>query len=167
MARLVCHLVAVRLESGARRALSREDDGARRGPFLLGQSTDPFIGTAASRSAPTTTEAGMGSKTSAGALDRGGRGRTSGYRGAWPTTNTGAPRGGPDYEGGLGARNALGRRGTSAGARPGRRDRGNPIELFQQSQVIPPPKRALQNMSWYLTITIMLFPDRLNPWNCR
>jgi hypothetical protein len=35
-----------------------------------------------------------------------------------PTTNAGAPRGGTGFEGGLGARNALERRGTSVGARP-------------------------------------------------
>jgi hypothetical protein len=73
MDRLVCRLVAVGLERGAHRALSREDDGAWRGPFLLGQSTDPFIGATASRCVPTATKAGTGSKTSAGALDRGGR----------------------------------------------------------------------------------------------
>jgi hypothetical protein len=83
------------------------------------QSTDPFKGAAA-----TTTEAGTGSKTSAGALDRGGRGRTSGYRGAWLTTNTGAPCGGPDFEGSLDACDALERRATSAGARPGHQGDG-------------------------------------------
>jgi hypothetical protein len=123
MARLVCRLVVVGLDRGARRAQSREDDGAWRGPFLLGQRTDPFLGAAASRCAPTATEAGTGSKTSAGALDRGGRRWTSGYRSAWLTTNMGAPRGGPDFEGGLGARNALGRCGTSVGVRPGQRGR--------------------------------------------
>jgi hypothetical protein len=53
------------------------------------------------------------------------RGRTGGYSGVRPSTNAGAPRGGPDSEGGLGARNALGRRGASVGAWPGRRGRRN------------------------------------------
>jgi hypothetical protein len=70
---------------------------------------------------PRLTEAGAVSKTSAGALGRGRRGRTGGYSGVRPSMNAGAPRGGSDFEGGLGARNALGRRGASVGARPGRR----------------------------------------------
>jgi hypothetical protein len=110
-------LVAVGLERGARRALSRKDAGARRGPFLLGRA--PTLLRA--RRPP---DVRTGSKTSTGALDRGGRGRTSGYRGAWPTTNTGAPCGGPDFEGSLDARDALGRRTISAGARPGRQGGG-------------------------------------------
>jgi hypothetical protein len=72
---------------------------------------------------PRLTEAGAGSKTSTGALGRGRRGWTDGYSSVRPSTNVGAPRGGPDFEGGLGVRNALGRRGASVGVRPGRRGR--------------------------------------------
>jgi hypothetical protein len=47
----------------------------------------------------------------------GGHVRTRGHRGLWLATNAGAPRGGPDFEGGLGACNALGRRGAPRSAR--------------------------------------------------
>jgi hypothetical protein len=83
---------------------------------------------------PRLTEAGAGSKTSAGALGRGRHGRTGGYSSVRPSTNAGAPRGGPDFEGGLGARNASGRRGDSVGARPEQRGRrGSSTERAQRA----------------------------------
>jgi hypothetical protein len=97
-------------------------------------NTGSFIGAMASLCAPTTTEAGTWSKTYADALGRGGRGRTGGYCGVWLATNAGAPRGGPDFEGSLGARNALERRGASVGAQPGRRGRRGGGAVFRPAR---------------------------------
>jgi hypothetical protein len=53
----------------------------------------------------------------------GGCERTGGQSRVWPAANAGAPRGGPDFKGGLGACDILGRRDTSVGTRPKRRGR--------------------------------------------
>jgi hypothetical protein len=63
----------------------------------------------------------------------------------WPATNAEAPRDGPDFEGGLSARDALGRCSASVDARPGRRGRrggGAACPAFRQAR-----RRAISTSS--------------------
>jgi hypothetical protein len=93
------------------------------GGFRLGQEHGSFIGAAASHCAHSLPRRARGPRPRPARSAGGEHGRTSGYSGVRPSTNAGAPRGRPDSEGGLGARNSLGRRGASVGTRPGRRGR--------------------------------------------
>jgi hypothetical protein len=93
------------------------------GGVRLGREHICFIGTAASHCAHGLPRWAQGRRPQPVRSAGGERGRTGGYSGERPSTNAGAPRGGPDFKGDLGARNALARRGTSVGAGPGRRGR--------------------------------------------
>jgi hypothetical protein len=93
------------------------------GGFRLGREHNSFIGAAAFHCAHGLPRRARGPRPRPARSAGGERGRTGGYSGVRPSTNARAPRGGPDSEGGLGARNALGRRGASVGKRSGRRGR--------------------------------------------
>jgi hypothetical protein len=75
--------------------------------FRLGREHSSFIGAAASQCTHGLPRRVRGPRPRLRALGRGRRGRTGGYSGVRPLANAGAPRGSPDFEGGLGARNAL------------------------------------------------------------
>jgi hypothetical protein len=98
-------------------------ESSAQGVFRLGREHNSFIGAAASHCAHGLPRRARGPRPRPACSAGGERGRTGGYSGVQPSMNAGAPRGGPDSEGGLAARNALGRRGASVGARPGRRGR--------------------------------------------
>jgi hypothetical protein len=81
-------------------------------------NTGPFIGAATSHCAHGLLRWARGPRPRPACSAGGGRGRTGGHRGVRPATNAGAPRGSPGFEGGLGARNAMERHGTSVGVWP-------------------------------------------------
>jgi hypothetical protein len=106
-------------------AMANGGDLSARGGGWFGLSREhiSFIGVVASHCAHGLPRRARGPRPRPTRLVGGERGWTGGYSDARPSTNAGAPRGGPDFKGGLGARNALGRCGTSVGAGPGRRGR--------------------------------------------
>jgi hypothetical protein len=111
---------------GSAAAAAMADGGefsAGEGGFRLGREHGSFIGAATSHCAHEVPRRARGPRPRPARLAGGERGRTGGYSRVRPSTNVGAPRGRPDTEGGLGARNALGRRGASVGALPEQRGR--------------------------------------------
>jgi hypothetical protein len=111
---------------GSAEAAAMADGGelsAGDGGFRLSREHGSFIGAASSHCAHDLPRRARGPRPRPARSAGGERGRTGGYSGVRPSTNAGAPRGGPDSEGGLGACNALGRCGASIGTLPGRQGR--------------------------------------------
>jgi hypothetical protein len=96
----------------------RRQRARRRGVFHLGREHSSFIGAAASHCAHGLPRRARGPRPRPVRSAWGERERTGGYFGVRPSTNTGAPRGGPNSESGLGASNSLGRRSALVGAVP-------------------------------------------------